>query len=167
MADLIFLDTETTGLSAGRDRIVELAIVAADGRPLFDSLLDPGIAIPPDATRIHGIDNARVYGMPSFEDVWPQVRTIVAGSTVVIYNAAFDRGFFPDRLACAAAIECAMRRYQKLPGTWGRGNSTLTAAARRAEHRWSGSAHRALADTLAARTVWFYLDSLGVPRVGA
>ena len=167
MSDLVFLDTETTGLSADRDRIVELAIVAADGRSLFDSLLDPRIAIPADATRIHGIDAGQVCGKPTFEDVWPQVRTILAGATVVIYNAAFDRAFFPDRLACAAAVECAMRRYRRLPDTWGRGNSTLSAAAARANHTWSGNAHRALADTLAARTVWFYLDSLGVPRVAA
>lgn len=164
VSDLVFLDTETTGLSPIRDRIVELAIVAADGRPLFDSLLDPGIPIPWEATRVHGIDDDKVCGMPTLEEAWSSVRSILAGRTVVIYNASFDRGFFPDRLACAAAVECAMLRYRRLPGTAGRGNSTLTAATIRAGHAWSGAAHRALADTLALRRVWMYLDELGVPR---
>ena len=39
---LLFLDTETTGLSAAAgDRIVEVAIFDESGRALIDTLVDP------------------------------------------------------------------------------------------------------------------------------
>lgn len=80
----------------------------------------------------------------------------------MIYNAQFDLGFLPARvrrkLAAQKAV-CAMEAYALWVGDWNdyHGNYRwfrLTAAATVAGHTWSGQAHRALADTLAARSVW-------------
>lgn len=42
----LFLDTETTGLSGQKDRIVEIAIIGEDGEVVIDTLVNPGIPIP-------------------------------------------------------------------------------------------------------------------------
>src|SRR4051812_23334109 len=68
LGDLVFVawDTETTGLTPGKDKLVELAACKfrLDGQILgrFSSLIDPGIEITPELTAIHGIDNEMVWG---------------------------------------------------------------------------------------------------------
>lgn len=163
----VFLDTETTGLD-DTDTIVEVAIIDARGEVLIDSLVDPQRPIPPEVTRrSHKITDKMVAGQPKLEDLWPEIRAAVEGCRVVIYNVDYDRKFFPDKLECAGELSCALRRFQRLPGTSGKGNSTLKAAAERAGHVWNGPQHRALADTLATRTVWSYLDYHAVQHTGS
>ncbi|NJO38521.1 MAG: 3'-5' exonuclease, partial [Rhizobiales bacterium] len=70
----VVVDTETTGLNVRTDRIVQIgAVRLADGRiersASFDVLIDPGMPIPPEATAIHGIDDADVAGADRFADV--------------------------------------------------------------------------------------------------
>ena len=65
-----YVDTETTGLSANTDRIIEIAIVLADvdwetGAIIqwldhYQGLQDPGRRIPADAIAVHGITDAMV-----------------------------------------------------------------------------------------------------------
>ena len=56
---LLSLDCESTGLAIESDRIVTIAIGRSTGpgdwNPVEDSLINPGVPIPADATRIHGI----------------------------------------------------------------------------------------------------------------
>lgn len=114
--DTFFLDTETTGLNAAVDRIVELAIVHESGQIAFDSLINPQIAIPYRASRVHGISDFMVEESPTFDSIWMQVEQILRGNRVVIYNASFDKKFFPNQLDNAAEIRCAMiefAAYQK------------------------------------------------------
>ena len=144
----LFLDTETTGLNGQRDKIVEIAIVGEQGDVLLNTLVNPGIPIP--NSHIHGITDAMVRSAPSFETLWPQISELMRGSKVVIYNASFDRKFFPDRLNCAAEIKCAMRAYAEHCGA----QRSLIKAAAHIGYAWSGPAHRALDDTLACRAVW-------------
>lgn len=157
----VFLDTETTGLSpSAGDTIVEVAIVGADGRALLDTLVDPRRSIPYGASRVHGISDAMVRGKPTLADLMPEIRRIVGGEQVVIYNATFDTPFFPGHLREAQRIDCAMRRYSEAIGVsrW----QKLDVAAHRVGHVWSGAAHRAKADALACRSVWAWLEQ----RVG-
>ena len=83
------LDTETTGLHPAA-RIVEIAVTTASGTVLLNTLINPGEAIPPEATAIHGIDDAMVAGAPSFSDVLPRLTEALAGRKVVIYNSEYD-----------------------------------------------------------------------------
>jgi DNA polymerase III epsilon subunit-like protein len=158
-----FLDTETTGLHPPEDAIVELAIVDEAGRPVVNTLLNPGRPIG-FATSIHGITDAMVSRSPRFEDVWPEVKSLLSGQHVVIYNASFDRKFFPGRLGCAAQVSCAMRRFAPLYGERSLGFKSyrwqkLIKAAEHIGYRWEGQAHRALADAMAARAVWRWMES--------
>lgn len=161
----IYLDTETTGLHvANGAALVEVAVVDADGAVLLHTLVNPGCPIPAAATNIHGITDAMVVDAPPAAEVIARVLDLARGQRVVIYNAAFDLQFFPGLGEVAASVECCMERYAKWRGIWsdyfgGYRWHKLVDAAEDAGHDWEGrDAHRALADALACRTVWLWLD---------
>lgn len=152
----LYLDTETTGFSAyAGDRIVEIAIVDESGHAVMESLVNPRRPIPWQATNVHRITDSMVRGKPTLEQLLPRIGEIIAGERVVIYNATFDVQFFPDQLRQAKTVSCAMTRFaDALGGRW----QKLDVAARHVGHRWTGEAHRALADSLACRSVWQWLE---------
>ena len=152
---IVYLDTETTGLSAANgDAIVEIAIVDHLGRTLIDTLVNPERSIPPFVSRVHGINDQMVRGQPTLRELLPEIRAAIRGKELVIYNATFDTSFFPNRLREASAVRCAMRECAAQRG--GR-PPRLADAAAHVGHRWTGEAHRALADALACRSVWDWL----------
>jgi len=85
----VYLDTETTGLE-NSDEIIEISIIDDDGQVLFESLVKPSQPIPVSATSIHGITNEDVQNALNWPAVWPQVRSVLFGRLIVIYNEAFD-----------------------------------------------------------------------------
>ena len=158
-----FLDTETTGLHPPHDKLVELAIINEAGDVVLDTLVNPERPIG-YATQIHGISDEMVASAPTMENLWPQIFNIVTGNHIVIYNAQFDTRFFPDQLNCAAKISCAMLRFAPIYGemhsyygdyAW----QKLTTAAACIDYEWVGDAHRALADTLATRALWIWMEN--------
>ena len=65
---LVFFDLETTGLSIGKDRIVEFAGVKLKPDGSVQELiqrLQPGIPIPAEVSKIHGIFDKHVEDMPT------------------------------------------------------------------------------------------------------
>src|SRR5262245_35663214 len=66
------IDLETTGIDPKVDRIVEISVlkILTDGRTDHRTRrLNPGVSIPPAATRIHGISDADVQDSPRFSRV--------------------------------------------------------------------------------------------------
>jgi DNA polymerase III epsilon subunit family exonuclease len=105
------LDTETTGLHVeGEDRVVSVAVVQLVGgrvRPqeAIHELVDPGRPIPPQATAVHGINEAMVQGAPALVDVLPRVASFVQGSVLVGHNLPFDlRGLTPTARQAGVAL---------------------------------------------------------------
>lgn len=86
----VVLDTETTGLHDGA-RIVEIAVLGIDGEVLLDSLVNPRVPIPAEATRIHGITDSMVATAPTFTDLLVPLTAALHGRKVVIYNRDFDK----------------------------------------------------------------------------
>jgi DNA polymerase III epsilon subunit-like protein len=162
--ETLFLDTETTGLRAGAggDEVLEIGIVDADDRVLFESFVRPLSHTEwPEAEDLHGIAPAAVAAAPTLEALRPCVQELVRGKRVVIYNACFELSFLPWVATHAAEVRCCMQAYADYVGDWSEyhGNNrwqSLSVAAGRVEHALE-SAHRAVADARACRAVWRFL----------
>lgn len=91
----IYYDTETTGVRADTDRIVELAAYCPETKESFCQLINPGRPIPPEATNIHHITDEMVAQAPLFSEVAPSFAAFCEGEVVLIAhnNDAFDRLF--------------------------------------------------------------------------
>ncbi|MGY1662296.1 exonuclease domain-containing protein [Geodermatophilus sp. SYSU D00705] len=89
------IDVETTGLSPRTDRVVEVGVVLLDERgeveAEFETLIDPGRDVGP--TGVHGIRASDVVEAPTFADLAPYLRSLLAGRVVVAHNALFDLRF--------------------------------------------------------------------------
>lgn len=96
-------DTETTGVNTDTDRIVTAAVIHLGGgrpvdRPFGEQplLLDPGVDIPEQATRVHGIttEHARAHGRPAADGVRALVAELAnaaaSGLPIVAMNASYD-----------------------------------------------------------------------------
>lgn len=112
---VLLLDTETTGLDASRDKIIELALLRvevdeASGLPsgtvqVYDGLEDPGMSISREIEQLTGITNAMVRGQRLDE---ARVAELMDGVDLVIaHNAAFDRPFVEARLPAFARLPWA------------------------------------------------------------
>jgi len=99
----IFLDTETTGLSAeGGDRIIEIGCVELLSRKLTGNnkhfYLNPERDSHEDALKVHGISNEFLKDKPKFAAVADELLDYLQGAEVIIHNAAFDVGFLNKEL---------------------------------------------------------------------
>jgi DNA polymerase-3 subunit epsilon len=100
------LDTETTGINVADDKIIELGIVIVEYCPstgqayrvleTYNELEDPGMPIPPESTKVHGIVDTMVAGKKIMDALVEKLMEDVA--LVIAHNAAFDRGFVEARL---------------------------------------------------------------------
>ena len=117
------VDVETTGMNAtGDDRITEIAVVVVQGsrrEVVFDSLVNPGRAIPVRICELTGITDAMVASAPTFAQVADQVVAALAGRVFVAHNARFDWGFVGAevkraRLALDGPRLCTVRLARRL-----------------------------------------------------
>ncbi len=99
----IFLDTETTGLSADNgDRIIEIGCVELLNRKLTGNnlhfYLNPERDSHEDALKVHGISNEFLRDKPKFAEVVDEVLAYLQDAEVIIHNAPFDLGFLNKEL---------------------------------------------------------------------
>ncbi len=92
---LIYYDTETTGLKAERDRIVEIAAYDPANDRYFEALINPGCPIPFEASNVHKITDEMVADAPSFAQVSQDFIQFCDGDTILIAhnNDNFDVHF--------------------------------------------------------------------------
>ncbi|WP_236712092.1 3'-5' exonuclease [Pseudomonas sp. EpS/L25] len=87
--DVLVLDTEATGL--GEDaQLIEVAVMTLSGRVLLNTLVRPSIAVPREATLIHGLTDADLAQAPAFPAVFAQLWPLLQSRTVLAYGMAFD-----------------------------------------------------------------------------
>src|SRR5262245_25940255 len=103
MTRLIFLDTETTGLShESGDRIIEIGCVEMVNRRLTGRskhfYVNPQRASSNDALKVHGITDEFLADKPLFAAVAEELLAFVDGAEVVAHNATFDVGFMDAEL---------------------------------------------------------------------
>lgn len=146
------LDTETTGTVQAADKIIELGIVIVEYCPetgqvyrvleTFDELEDPGMAIPPESTKVHGITDEMVQGKKIDDDTVEKLMSDV--SIVIAHNAKFDRGFAESRLPLFKQKAWACSYNQVQWKSEGIGSASLEFLAYRLGFHFAG--HRASVD---------------------
>ncbi len=99
----IFLDTETTGLSAENgDRIIEIGCVELVGRKLTGNnkhfYLNPERDSHEDALKVHGISNDFLKDKPKFGAIAAELLSYLQGAEIIIHNAPFDVSFLNKEL---------------------------------------------------------------------
>jgi DNA polymerase-3 subunit epsilon len=100
-AAFVVFDLETTGLSAQRDRICEFGAVRVQGLELvdsFQSLVNPGVALPGPVERLTGLRTAELRHAPPVRKVLPQFLAFAGDDLLVAHNAGFDQRFLEREL---------------------------------------------------------------------
>lgn len=90
------IDTETTGLSARNNNIIEIGIVVVDKLKIankYHSMINPGRYIPANITMITGITTEDVKDAPFFEDIASDISEFINGKVIVAHNLSFDKSF--------------------------------------------------------------------------
>ena len=101
---LVLFDTETTGLHADQDEIIEFAAVVVSPSPTgpvvteeYDQLiaLSPGMSVPPKIEELTGITNADLAekGIPKTQLAADLHRMLSGNVLLLAYNAHFDLSF--------------------------------------------------------------------------
>ncbi len=100
LLDLCFVvfDTETTGLLPHKDEIVQIGAVRVvkgkivEGERL-DTLVNPGIPIPPASTKVHKVSDRMVQGAPDIAEAGRSFHQFARDAVIVAHNAPFDMAF--------------------------------------------------------------------------
>jgi len=146
------VDTETTGVNQTTDKIIELGVVVVEYCPesgqvyrvleTFNELEYPGMAIPPESTKIHGITDEMVKNKKINDEA---VEALMADVSIVIaHNSFFDRGFMEARLPLFIKKAWACSYAQVSWKAEGIGSASLEFIAYRSGFHFSG--HRASTD---------------------
>jgi len=92
----VVFDLETTGLSAIKDKIIEIGAVKIQGGEIvarYSTFVNPKRPIPFEITKLTGIQDAMVLGAPTIEEALPEFLNFIQGAILVAHNAGFDVGF--------------------------------------------------------------------------
>ncbi|MBL8959264.1 MAG: UvrD-helicase domain-containing protein [Gemmatimonadetes bacterium] len=168
-ADFVALDFEATDLDPQRARIIEIgAVRVRSGQVVdrFQSLVQPGVEVPPVVTRTTGIDGGMLAGAPTFAEVWPTLREFLGRDLVIAHNghtydfpllkaevARLGEGFEVrgyDTLPLAREVHAGSARLESLAAAFGVP---------------TGASHRALDDTVALAGVVPHLNALKFSRM--
>lgn len=97
--DYCVLDTETTGLSAYYDEIIEIGILRVRNNEIvdrYDQLIKPNFDIDDFITALTGITNDMLEGMPSIDSVKTDVLSFIGDDIILGHNTSFDMRFLNE-----------------------------------------------------------------------
>jgi len=95
-AEFVVFDLETTGLSASRDRMCEIGAVRVQALEIaetFETLVQPGVALPPTIARLTGIQDDELRRAPRPELAVRRFLGFAGDAPLAAHNARFDVGF--------------------------------------------------------------------------
>jgi DNA polymerase-3 subunit epsilon len=167
------IDFETTGLSpAHGSRATEIGVAIWERGKIVDryqSLMNAGVAIPPDIQALTGISNTMLRSAPPVDRIMREVSRFVGDLPLAAHNASFDQKFWHAERARIGLVQesrfiCTMLLARRLiPSAV---NHRLGTLAHLANLPSTGQAHRALADAETAAGLLGYLQSLITQRHG-
>lgn len=108
---IAMMDIETTGLDIYSDRVVEMACVVLEGRSIartFSTMVNPGVPIPAEASRIHGITDEAVAHAPSFAEALAGLVDCVGSEAAIVIPAAFNHAFDKPFLSVESVRHCGI-----------------------------------------------------------
>lgn len=97
--NLVFLDTETTGLYPRKDRIIEVGLIRIEnGQEVarYQTLINPQTIINPFISDITNIMPYELENAPLFEDIARPLSEYLDGAVLVAHNARFDYAFLKN-----------------------------------------------------------------------
>ena len=162
---ICFVDVETTGSSPASARVTEVGVVtvvqAGDSLVVeeWSSLVNPGMAIPPEIQYLTGITPAMVADAPRFAALAGDLNERLRDAVFVAHHARFDYGFLKQEFAragieFAAKTLCTVRLSKLLDPD--RAPHSLDAVILRHELPVTDR-HRALGD---AKVLWEFIQAL-------
>ncbi|MEC4116853.1 3'-5' exonuclease [Myroides phaeus] len=99
---ICFFDLETTGIDVAKDRIVEIAILKVYPNGNKESrtwLVNPGMPIPEQSSKIHGITDEKVANEPTFKELASQVYNMIKDADLAGFNSdRFDIPLLAEEL---------------------------------------------------------------------
>ncbi len=107
----IYYDTETTGIKAETNFIIEIAAYDPVRDKTYEQLINPGCPIPPEATAVHKITDEMVASAPTFKEMLQDFVSFCDDDVILVAhnNDGFDIHFL------RAEFE---RSGSKLPEEW-------------------------------------------------
>ena len=99
--DAVAIDSETTSLDTSVARIVELAAVALRGGNRYETLVDPGVAIPAASSKVHGITAETVAGAPRFPAALAAFQEFLGSRVLIGYSIGYDLAILEKEAARA------------------------------------------------------------------
>ena len=159
--EFCIVDFETTGLFPQHsDRVVEYAfMVVRDGHIIdqHSALINPTRPMSEGASRANGITDDMLAGQPRFDKAGSRLWHAVNERVFVAHNARFDLNCLAHECKKVGWAQPQFRAVDSLKlarSLWrGQVNNKLETLAALCGHRWSGDAHRAMADVEALFTV--------------
>lgn len=159
-ANVIIIDTETTGLNANTDELLQVSIISDTREILYNSYLRPLYKkVWNEAERINGISPDMVKDSPTALTECVEINNILSQADVIIgYNhQEFDLGFLANigcKIKDTAEIIDVMQIFAEIYGEQseyfnGYKWQKLTTCASYYGYEWQGNAHDSLADCLA------------------
>jgi len=156
---IIFFDLETTGLTIGKDHIVELCYIRLEpnGCERAETLrFNPGIHISKEASEVNGITDADVKDCPTFAEKAPELAKVFEGCDLAGYNSnKFDVPMLAEEFAlCGIDIHITEKKLVDVQNIFHKMEQrTLVAAYKFYCGKNLENAHSALADTQATLEV--------------
>lgn len=89
----VSLDLETTSLDASQARIVQIGALSIDHGAIaapWDTLVDPGVAIPARSAAVHGVTTEMIRTARDIRHTWQALRKSVEGRVVIGHTIAYD-----------------------------------------------------------------------------
>lgn len=165
----IILDTETTGLRAGEDELLQISIIDESGEVLIDQYLRPTVEEWPEAQAINHITPEDVRNCPHVWDpaVHDRIQRVLDDADLIIgYNTQFDIGFLIEagfEIPIVMQID-VMREFAEIYGDFrpelgGYKWQRLTTAAEYYRYNWDIDAHNALGDCYATLYVYEHMKN--------
>ena len=119
---VVFVDIETNGGNGVHGRITEIAMIRVEDGEItetYQTLINPGVPVPPWITRLTGITNEMLQDAPYFDEVAADIYRLLEGAIFVAHNVRFDYSFvkrqlealgytFTPRLFCTVRLSRAL-----------------------------------------------------------